>query len=70
MNSLGCLGGPGFFGSGRVWVGSAMVWAGFGLGLRICGRADPLRGLVRLELGEGCAKPGRTRSKAGKRRGE
>jgi len=30
MNSLGCLGGPGFFGSGRVRVGPAMVWAGFG----------------------------------------
>jgi len=28
MNSLGCLGGPGFFGSGRVRVGHAMVWAG------------------------------------------
>jgi len=42
MNSLGCLGGPGFFGSGRVRVGPAMVWAGFGPGLRICGQGRPI----------------------------
>jgi len=42
MNSLGCLGGPGFFGSGRVRVGPAMVWAGFGPGLRICGPGRPI----------------------------
>ena len=46
MNSLSCLGGPGFFGSGRVRVRPALVSAGFGPGLRICG---PGRPIARLE---------------------
>ena len=46
MNSLGCLGGPGFFGSGRVRVGPAMVWAGLGPGLRICGPGRPIARLA------------------------
>ena len=40
MNSLG------FFGSGRVRVGPAMAWAGFGPGLRICGPGRPIARLV------------------------
>ena len=50
LNSLGVSGGPGFIGSDRIWVGPAIIWAGFGLGLRIYGPGLPI---ARLALQQG-----------------
>jgi len=55
MNSLGS---PGFFGSGRVQVGPAMVWAGFGPGLRIWCPGRPIASLdLGLEITTGDGSP-------------
>ena len=49
MNSLDCLGGPGFFRSGRVRVGPIMVWAAPRPRLRICGPGRPIARLAKFE---------------------